>query len=207
VTAMETPDFYDDLSLSLFELRRIVEQGVQNRRSAAHHPIIANVDPAGAPQQRVMILRNFDWAGRQLRFHTDSRSDKIRQYGTNPETSVLIYDEAAKVQIRLSGLAHADDGQINNQAWAESTPFARRCYLAEHAPGIVADKPTSGLPKWIEGKQPDEEQLTPARPNFTALLVTVQTIEWLYLANAGHRRARWQWNESMQDWSGNWLVP
>jgi pyridoxamine 5'-phosphate oxidase len=204
---VENPDFYDDLSLSLFELRHLIEQGAQNRRSAAHHPIVANVDDTGAPQQRVMILRDVDWASRQLRFHTDSRSDKIRQYDAKPETSVLIYDEAAKVQIRLSGLACVDDGEIADTAWATSTPFARRCYLTDSAPGSVADKPTSGLPKWIEGKQPDEEQLTPARPNFTVLLVTVHAIEWLYLANAGHRRARWQWNESLQEWSGNWLVP
>lgn len=204
---MPNPDFYDDLSLSLAEVRRIVEQGVKDRKSAAHHPVVANIDTMGVPQQRVMILRNFDWSARQLRFHTDARSDKIRQYAGHNETSVLVYDEPAKVQIRLSGTAHVDDGEISDVAWKGSTPFARRCYMAESAPGSIASEPTSGLPFWIAGKQPDEEQLVPARDNFVVLLVTIFTIEWLYLANAGHRRARWQWDETGGEWSGSWLIP
>jgi pyridoxamine 5'-phosphate oxidase len=204
---MENPDFYDNLSQSLTELRGILEQGVQNRRSPAHHPIVANVDADGTPQQRVMILRDVDWSRRQLRFHTDSRSDKIQQYSVRNETSILIYDELAKVQIRLSGTAGVGEGEIPDTAWADSTPFARRCYLAENAPGSIAEQPTSGLPSWIEGKQPEERQLTPARANFAVLLITINTLEWLYLANAGHRRARWQWNETNQSWSGNWLIP
>jgi hypothetical protein len=39
------------------------------------------------------------------------------------------------------------------------------------------------------------------------LLVEIDTIEWLYLANAGHRRARWQWNEAQNAWAGSWLIP
>jgi len=207
VTIVQSPEFYDDLTLSLAELRRIVEQGVDERRSAAHHPVVANVDASGVPQQRVLILRNCDWANRQLRFHTDSRSDKVSQYGERAETSVLIYDEPAKIQIRLSGLARLGDDDVSDIAWGRSTPFARRCYMAVDAPGSIAEQPTSGLPDWIAGKQPDEEQLAPVRENFATLLVRIKTAEWLYLANAGHRRARWQWNETTQNWSGNWLIP
>lgn len=201
------PDFYDNLELSLAELQRVVEEGVSNRHSAAHHPIVANVDTKGAPQQRVLILRDCDWAHRQLRFHTDSRSEKISQYSERAATSVLIYDELAKVQIRLSGSVRLGDGDVSDAAWDRSTPFARRCYMAVGAPGSVVDQPTSGLPDWIAGKQPVEEQLTPVRGNFATLIVTVDSVEWLYLANAGHRRAKWQWNETTQKWSGNWLIP
>lgn len=199
--------FYDDLTLSLAELRRIIDDGVQNRRSASHHPVVANVDASGNPQQRVLILRGTDWDRREVRFHTDSRSDKIRQYEMHSQTSILVYDEQAKVQIRLSGSARVGDREVTEIAWSQSTPFARRCYMAESAPGSIAADPTSGLPIWIEGKQPDEEQLAPARENFSVLLVTVDEIEWLYLANSGHRRARWRWDETVRDWSGSWLVP
>jgi hypothetical protein len=68
-------------------------------------------------------------------------------------------------------------------------------------------KPSSGLPNWIEGKQPDEEQLADYRTNFAALLVEVESIEWLYLANAGHRRAYWQWDALQNSWVGSWLIP
>ena len=201
------PDFYDDLEMSLAELRRVVEEGVTNRHSAAHHPIVANVDSTGAPQQRVLILRDCDWPNRQLRFHTDNRSDKISQYSERAGTSVLIYDEPAKVQIRLSASVRLGDDEVSDTAWARSTPFARRCYMAVSPPGSIVDQPTSGLPDWIAGKQPVEEQLAPVRGNFATLIVTVETAEWLYLANSGHRRAKWQWNETAQKWSGNWLIP
>ena len=201
------PDFYDNLELSLTELQRVVEDGVHNRRSAAHHPVVANLDRTGLPQQRILILRDCNWGNRQLRFHTDSRSDKVSQYGERAETSVLIYDEPAKIQIRLSGLARMGDDDGSDIAWGCSTPFARRCYMAVDAPGSIAEQPTSGLPDWIAGKQPDEEQLASVRENFATLIVTVKTAEWLYLANAGHRRARWQWNETTQNWSGDWLIP
>lgn len=79
--------------------------------------------------------------------------------------------------------------------------------MAEAAPGTPLANPSSGLPEWIEGKQPDEAQLANYRGNFAALVVQIDAVEWLYLANAGHRRARWQWDATQNSWSGDWLVP
>jgi hypothetical protein len=160
------------------------------------------------PQLRIMILRDVSRDARTLRFHTDSRSTKAEQLRQNPATSVLIYDPAAKVQIRMSGKTHfTATGDLADMAWSASTPFARRCYMAEASPGTPLAEPSSGLPDWIAGKQPEENQLADYRANFAALLVEVDTIEWLYLANAGHRRARWQWDAVQNSWAGRWLIP
>ena len=56
-------------------------------------------------------------------------------------------------------------------------------------------------------KKPDEAQLADYRQNFSTMLVEIQSVEWLYLANPGHRRARWQWQYAQKSWQGNWLVP
>jgi pyridoxine/pyridoxamine 5'-phosphate oxidase len=171
-------------------------------------PVIGTVDALGAPQMRIMILRNVSREERTLRFHTDSRSMKAEQLIHNAATSVLIYDPTAKVQIRISGKGQFSvAGDLADTAWLTSTPFARRCYMAEVAPGTPIAEPSSGLPSWIEGKQPDEAQLADYRENFAALLVKVETIEWLYLANAGHRRARWHWDARQHAWAGCWLIP
>lgn len=204
---MDTPDFYNDLTLSLAEAKYMIAGGAKDRRSPAHHPAVASVNSVGIPQQRVMILRDVDWPKRALRFHTDSRSSKVSQIAGSSGTSILIYDEPAKVQLRLTGTAHVETGEIADLSWQSSTTFARRCYMAEAAPGSISGQPTSGLPKWIEGKQPDESQLIQARENFAALVVTINNIEWLYLANAGHRRATWDWHEAELEWLGRWLVP
>lgn len=202
------PAYYDDLALSFEESWSIIKAGVTNRHSPAHMPAVGSVDESGAPHVRIMVLRDASRDTRTLRFHTDSRSIKAVQLCKNPATSVLIYDPAAKVQIRMSGKTHfARTGDTVDIAWSTSTPFARRCYMAEAAPGTPSAKASSGLPDWIEGKQPDAEQLADYRGNFAALLVEIESIEWLYLANAGHRRARWQWDEVQNIWAGSWLIP
>ncbi|MFN3618797.1 pyridoxamine 5'-phosphate oxidase family protein [Sphingorhabdus sp.] len=202
------PAHYDDLKLSFEAVWGIVEAGVTNRHSPAHMPAVGTTDQTGTPQLRIMVLRAALRDARTLRFHTDSRSIKAEQLRQNAAAGVLIYDPAAKVQIRLSGKTNITQyGDVADAAWSTSTPFARRCYMAEAAPGTPLDRPSSGLPDWIQGKQPEEEQLSQFRANFAALLVKVETIEWLYLANAGHRRARWQWDAGQGSWTGSWLVP
>ena len=200
-----TQSFYNNLELSFEKAWSIIEPGAIKRTSPAHTPAVATLCPDGTPQQRVMVLRAANRANRQLRFHTDARAAKVAQHGA---ASVLMYDADEKVQLRLGGWATVQtEGPEVDAAWAGSTTFARRCYMAEHAPGSLATEPMSGLPEWIEGKQPEESQLTEFRPNFALLWVIIDSVEWLYLSNAGHRRARWRWDETGTAWSGNWLIP
>jgi pyridoxamine 5'-phosphate oxidase len=198
-------DFYNDLGLSFDKAWSVIEPGISKRTSAAHTPVVATLDAAGIPQQRVMVLRAADRQQRRLRFHTDSRSAKIEQSGP---ASVLMYDPDEKVQLRFEGSASAQtNGDEVDAAWQASTTFARRCYMAKTAPGSLAAGATSGLPEWIEGKQPAEAQLEPYRPNFALLWFDIASVEFLYLANAGHRRAKWHWDEYAGTWSGRWLIP
>jgi hypothetical protein len=96
-----------------------------------------------------------------------------------------------------------DDPMVDG-IWQQSTLFARRCYLAEQAPGTPLRGPSSGLPAWIEGQQPTAEQIVPARANFAVLWVGVTAIDWLHLANSGHRRALFR---AQDGWAGAWLAP
>ncbi len=196
----------DSLETSLASARSLLEAGAKDRRHPAHTPVVATLDKSGLPSQRVMILRAVDWSARILRFHTDSRSPKVTELAKNSAASILVYDPTEKVQIRLSGNAHSEaDSQASDAAWGESTTFARRCYLAEKGPSSIVDEPTSGLPAWAEGIKPSEDQVSAGRGNFAILLFQFQEIEWLYLANSGHRRAKWTWADDQ--WNGRWLVP
>ena len=202
------PAYYDDLGLSFEEAWNVVEAGSADRHSPAHTPAVGTVDETGAPQLRIMILRDASRDTRTLRFHTDFRSIKVEQIRHSAATSVLFYDMTAKLQIRMSGRTRLlAVGDVADAAWSNSTPFARRCYMAEAAPGGPIAGPSSGLPEWIQGKKPDEAQLTDYRPNFATMLVEIQSVEWLYLANTGHRRARWQWQDAQKLWHGSWLIP
>ncbi len=208
---METatiPKFYNDLPLSLAEAQRRIGSGATDRRSESHCPSVATLDANGLPSQRVMILRHVDWTARKLRFHTDARSTKTRTLSERNAASVLFYWPEDKIQLRLNGtLSISVAGDDVDKAWNSATLFARRAYMAVTAPGSVAEQPTSGLPEWIEGKQPTQEDITPARDSFALLYFEFDKVEWLYLANSGHRRARWHWDAKAAKWEGSWLIP
>lgn len=201
-------DFYNDLEASFAEAQRLIEPGATDRRSEAHCPSVATLDANGLPTQRVMILRHVDWAARKLRFHTDARSTKTQALSERNAASVLFYLPTAKIQLRLNGtMSITTTGNEIDQAWDNATLFARRAYMATTAPGSVVGKPVSGLPAFIEGRQPTDQDIAPARANFALLHFEFDTLEWLYLANSGHRRARWCWDADIASWVGCWLIP
>lgn len=207
-TSGAPPDFYNNLDLSLDKAWHVIEAGAAQRKSPGHVPTVGTVDRDGSPQLRIMVLREADRPNRRLRFHTDCRSAKVDELGTGGAASVLIYDPVEKIQLRLTCCTRIEfDGADVDTAWQQSTTFARRCYMAVAVPGSDSLRPSSGLPKFIESKQPTEVELIGARQNFAILCLEVVSLEWLYLANAGHRRARWYWDEVNEDWSGTWLVP
>jgi 3-hydroxyisobutyrate dehydrogenase len=190
------------------DIAQRLAEGAANRKSPMHSPVVASADA----DVRVMVLRAFDEEAWTLRFHTDARSPKAEAFGgcdndTGGPVGILLYDFAAKTQIRVRGVARVESkSALAQEAWEASTTFARRCYLAVDAPGAVSDSAISGLPEWAEGLQPSEEQVAPARENFAVLLVEITQIDWLYLANTGHRRAQFE-RDAGGDWTGKWVVP
>lgn len=181
-----------------------LNRAAQSRKSPMHVPVVGTADG----DLRMMVLRACDPGIGLLRFHTDARSPKARLIGELGAASVLAFDAAAKVQLRLRGPARIEmAGPAADAAWAASTAFARRCYLAVGAPGSPAPAPTSGLPPEVEGICPDEDQLLAARENFSVLLIEPITLDWLYLAHDGHRRAQFTRAAPGQDWQGTWVIP
>ncbi|WP_033924666.1 pyridoxamine 5'-phosphate oxidase family protein [Sphingomonas sp. 35-24ZXX] len=203
-----TFDLPDDLDAVLADVWQRLGRAAKDRRAAMHTPVVATVTKAGIPSQRVMVLRAFDRATATLRFHTDARAAKAEQVGSGSPVSILGYDAGAKRQFRLSGTARIEtDTPAADRAWAEATLFARRCYLADPAPGTVSDLPVSGLAADIEGRKPeDEAEVAPGRANFALLMADIDTVEFLHLAHTGHRRALFV-RSPVDAWQGKWLVP
>jgi 3-hydroxyisobutyrate dehydrogenase len=180
-------------------------RAAKDRKSAMHTPAVATSDV----DARTMVLRAFDQSARTLRFHTDTRSPKVAAIEGDPRMAALFYDKGAKIQIRVRGTGRIlRDADITDQAWANGSNFARRCYLGER-PGAVSAFPTSGLPSESEGVEPTDEQLVPARANFAVLQMELTEMDWLYLAHTGHMRACFDWPLSDPDagWSGRWVSP
>lgn len=179
------------------DILRLLNDAASNRKSPMHTPVVATADA----DVRIMVLRAFDETTWTLRFHTDGRAPKVDVIGEAAPVGVLFYDRDEKVQLRCRGRANIETASQNaDEAWDASDTYARRCYLGK-PPGCSSDGPTSGLPAWVEGKRPTEEQLAPVRKNFAVLIVELQSVDWYHLANDGHRRARFVAGE------GEWLTP
>ena len=190
-------DTYQTLDDIREDIARRLVRGGRKWRDAMHSPVVATADA----DARVMVLRAYDRDTQTLRFHTDARSPKAQVIGGGSPVGVLFYDKGAKIQIRCKGTGRIERaGDAVEAAWAQSTNFAKRCYLGE-GPGACSDSATSGLPDWAEGIEPDAQQLLPARENFAVLLVEVQAFDWLYLAHTGHMRANFAQGEA------RWVSP
>ena len=192
---------YVPMPMTLETVRQDIEdrllEAASNRRSPMHTPVVATADA----DARIMVLRNFDTSDWTLRFHTDARSPKVETLEDNAAVAVLFYDRDEKVQIRCRGQARVEtESSLATAAWSESDTYARRCYLGA-PPGEEREQPSSGLPDEVEGKRPTEEELAPARKNFAVMVVKIESADWYFLSNDGHRRA------IFTNGKGCWVTP
>ena len=160
----------------------------------------------GEGRARVVVLRAADRDARRLRFHTDARSAKAEELRAQQRVELLFYDPAANLQLRARGDARVErHGPDADAAWAATRLFGRRCYMAPERPGADADRPASGLPEHLEGREPTLAESEAGRANFAVVLVTLERLEWLHLAHTGHRRGVLTWDGA--GWGGRWLLP
>jgi pyridoxamine 5'-phosphate oxidase len=192
----------NDLDAIAADLWARLSHAKSGRKSPWHTPVVGTADG----DLRIMVLRHVDRAGGALRFHTDARSPKAAAFRANPYATLLFFDPAAKLQLRCRGAAQiATSDAITDAAWASSTAASRRCYLAPFAPSSAATAPTSGLPPEYDHRLPTLVESESGRANFATLTITLDRIDWLYLAHDGHRRALFE--RTGDQWAAGWLVP
>lgn len=193
------PAFYDDLDLTLAHAFGLLERGVADRRSAFHQATVATVTADGLPAVRTVVLRGVDRRAPSIRFHTDRRSRKFAELSQRPAVAVHFYDHGHKVQLRLLGRAVLHAGDATTAAlWAGMREMSKACYRQPQPPGL----PVAAAAE-IDAAQPlgDADGLL----NFVAVEVRLETLEWLYLAARGHRRAVFDLASSPP--RGTWLAP
>ena len=199
-------EYYDDLDASLAEAWRLLGRGVVDRRHGFHHPTLATIGADGSPEARTVILRAAEAASRSIVFHTDLRSQKVAEVAACPAVALHFYDAGQKIQLRVKGEAMLHRGdELARQRWSASQPMSRVCYSIEPGPGAP-------LAKADAYRMQGTEQLAVegfdsiAFDHFTVIATHVTSIEWLYLALQGHRRASFRW---LADGSlgKQWLTP
>ena len=192
-------DSYNSLELTLLEAENLISDGVENSKSLFHTPVLSSFVEKTI-STRTVVLREFDSKNRTLRFHTDSRSGKIEELKENSISSVHGYDPDLKVQIRLKGktLLHIDN-EISKKAWAESREMSKMCYSVKDSPG---NKISSPEPFDLVKEEIDIEL---GYNNFAVLHFSYDSLEFLFLKGAGHRRSLFDWSSNQL--KSSWLIP
>lgn len=197
----------NNISYSLTELEkdcwiRLVNGAVKGRDSF-HLPAVANFSD-GEISLRTVVLRKALPEQRELRFHTDIRSPKWKDLQMNPVISALFYDASARIQLRVKGKAvlYFNDA-VTADAWDKTNLSSRRCYLTPFTPSDFSDIPTSGLPPHIEQEEFTMQESEVGKENFGVVGIKVDSIDWVWLNHAGHRRAFFDYVNGEY----NWMIP
>ena len=116
------------------------------------------------------------------------------------------YDKMEKIQLRISVKTKINyQNDKTKKAWSKTAHMSRQCYLGKKAPGSFFNSATSGLTENIDNLKYTIEESEVGYKNFCVVENFIKTIEWLYLAAKGHRRALFTLkNNSLEK---KWLIP
>lgn len=193
---LDLPENYNKIEDTLNASEKILTSAVSNSRTLFHTLVVSSWNGKKI-LSRVMVLREFNLDGRKMRFHTDYRAPKIKNFSNNSITTVLGYDPELKIQIKLQGniKVHYDD-EITKLAWTESTSRSKKCYSVKGGSSKVINDPVDYDIKEFEVEE--------GYKNFAVLLFSFNSLEFLYLKSSGHRRAIHVWDRKIKS---NWLIP
>ena len=197
------PAYYEDFNEIKKKIWLMLDDAIKNRSSQFRIPtfICGNGDDIDG---RIVVLRKSDQSNNLVQFHSDIRSDKIEILKKNPNASMLFYDKDEKIQVRLKvNCVINHKNEITKTSWDKTQHISRKCYLVDKGPGTVSDIPTSGLKPELDNFDYTKEQSEEGYKNFTVIQCNIKSIEWLYLAAKGHRRAKFDLENSIN----SWLVP
>ena len=197
------PAYYDDFNEIKKKIWSMLDDAVTNRSSAFRIPVFICGDQKDF-DGRIVVLRKSDQTNNLVQFHSDIRSDKINKLKNNKNASMLFYDKEEKIQVRLKvECAINHDNEITKESWKKTGHISRKCYLVDNGPGTKSPAPTSGLKPELDNFEFTMKQSEEGYKNFTVIQCKIKSMEWLYLAAKGHRRARFELDNNKE----YWLVP
>ena len=200
----EKVSYYENSNEIEKKLWSLLTEAVKDRNSEFRTPIFIcgnDTDIDG----RVVVLRKADQKNNFIQFHSDIRSSKIEKIKKNPNCSILFYGKQEKIQLRLKTECEVNfNNEITKESWKKTGHVSRKCYLVTNGPGTVSEKPTSGLNGKFDNFDFTKEESEEGYKNFSVIKCKIKSIEWLYLAAKGHRRALINFEGSKKF---TWLVP
>ena len=199
------PAYYENLEEIQKKLWSMLDDAVINRSSPFRIPVFICADHNDI-DGRIVVLRKSDKNSNVLHFHTDFMSPKVNILKKNKNASLVFYDKEEKIQLRVKVICEINNkNSLAEESWKKTQHISRRCYLTDSGPGSVSENPTSGMISKLEDFDYTMEQSEKGYENFTVIKCKIKSIEWLYLAAKGHRRAIF--DVENKKWTREFLEP
>ena len=187
IVKKDKPEYYNDLNKTYLKIWNLLDSGLKNRNAPFHIPVFIC---GNKPDGRIIVLRGIDKKENKIWFHSDIRSNKVSFLRLNSDCTLLFYDKNEKIQLRISGNSKINyQNNLTEKSWKKTVHLSRQCYLGNKAPGSDASEATSGLTEMVDNLKYSKEESEFGYKNFCVIEVFIKSIEWLYLAAKGHRRA------------------
>ena len=197
------PAYYENFTEIKSKIWSMLDDAIINRSSPFRIPVFICGDQNDF-DGRIVVLRKSDKLNNIVQYHSDIRSDKINKLKKNKNAAMLFYDKEEKIQIRLKVECIINhNNEITKASWLKTGHMSRKCYLVDNGPGTESPIPTSGLKPKLDNFEFTMEQSEVGYKNFTVIQCKIKSMEWLYLAAKGHRRARFDLKNNKE----HWLVP
>lgn len=137
-------------------LRDAIEAGVKE----PHSMVLSTIDENGAPNARVLILKNLDHRG--WHFATTGSGPKGRQIARNPSVALTFYWPQLGRQVRLRGMA------LQAEAHERDADFRARTSGAKAAALIARQSEVLGSPQELEDALAQQYRRLQEEPDLVA---------------------------------------
>jgi pyridoxamine 5'-phosphate oxidase len=193
--------------ISIAPWRGAIARALHRNRSLvyARYLQLATVRANGCPANRTVVFRGFLEDTNQLKFITDTRSDKAEQIHQQPWAEACWYFPNTREQFRITGHltliddeSHPNLQQARIKSWQELSDGARLQFAWPHP----------GKPRVEEKAVFEPPPLDPIQPvaNFSLLLLDPMQVDHLELR--GEPQNRWLYRRSdQQGWSTQAINP
>ena len=159
---------------------------------------LASVNAANEAESRVVVLRDVATHQHLLSFHTDYRSDKVKQIKSNPFVSLSVYDQKSRIQLRVKGKTEVFHKNHHTAAILEQLSLeAKKTYGLTLTEGALESKDLQLKATY----QPETVE-----ENFVVLQFSVTELKYLLLGAAYHTAAVFTYNEGKLV-SKKWVMP
>ena len=199
------PEYYNNIDKVYLKIWKLLKEGLKNRNASFHLPIFI----CGNKNEfdgRIVVLRGVDEKQKTIWFHSDIRSNKVKNLKYNSNATLLFYDKVEKVQLRIGVNTKINyQNDITKKSWKKTAHMSRQCYLGDKAPGLNVSIPTSGLTENVDNLKYSIQESEIGYKNFCVIETFINSIEWLYLAAKGHRRAYFALDNNLI--KKKWLIP